>query len=151
MRGLGVPTVIDRVVQQAITDVLSLEYEPTFSDRSYGFRPKRSTHMALLKAKELANTGYTWTLETDLAKFFDTVPHQRLIGKLSQCIQDGQVISLIHRIMRAEVSDKGELTRPRWACRREDLSPRCWRTSISTNSTKCSKEGGIKSSATRTT
>ena len=110
MRGLGVPTVIDRVVQQAITDVLSLEYEPTFSDRSYGFRPKRSTHMALLKAKELANAGYTWTVETDLAKFFDTVPHQRLIGKLSQRIRDGRVISLIHRIMRAEVSDKGELT-----------------------------------------
>ena len=110
MRGLGVPTVIDRVVQQAITDILSLEYEPTFSDRSYGFRSKRSTHMALLKAKELANAGYTWTVETDLAKFFDTVPHQRLIGKLSQRIQDGRVISLIHRIMRAEVSDKGELT-----------------------------------------
>lgn len=110
MRGLGVPTVIDRVVQQAITNVVSMEYEPTFSDRSYGFRPKRSTHMALLKARDLANEGYTWTVETDLAKFFDTVPHQRLIGKLSQRIKDGRVISLIHRIMRADVSDKGELT-----------------------------------------
>ncbi|WP_303035750.1 reverse transcriptase domain-containing protein, partial [uncultured Duncaniella sp.] len=78
-RQLGIPTVVDRVIQQSIAQVLSLVYEPEFSATSYGFRPRRSAHQALQKAQEIINGGYKYCVDLDLEKFFDTVNHSKLI------------------------------------------------------------------------
>ena len=102
-RQLGIPTVVDRVVQQAIQQVLSPIYEPKFSETSYGFRPKRSAHDALKKCKESAKEGYTYVVDMDLEKFFDTVSQSKMIEILSRTIKDGRVISLIHKYLRAGV------------------------------------------------
>lgn len=100
-RQLGIPTVVDRMVQQGIQQVLSPIYEPRFSETSYGFRPRRSTHDALKKCKEYANEGYTYVVDMDLEKFFDTVSQSKMIQILSRTIKDGRVISLIHKYLRA--------------------------------------------------
>lgn len=100
-RKLGIPTVVDRMVQQAIQQVLSPIYEPTFSETSYGFRPGRSAHDALKKCKEYANEGYTYVVDMDLEKFFDTVSQSKMVEILSRTIKDGRVISLIHKYLRA--------------------------------------------------
>lgn len=100
-RLLGIPTVVDRVVQQSIQQVLSPLYEPVFSETSYGFRPKRSAHDALKKCKEYANEGYTYVVDMDLERFFDTVSQSKMIEILSRTIKDGRVISLIHKYLRA--------------------------------------------------
>lgn len=102
-RQLGIPTVVDRVVQQAIQQVLSPIYDPLFSETSYGFRPQRSAHDALRKCKEYANEGYTYVVDMDLEKFFDTVSQSKMIEVLSKVIKDGRVISLIHKYLRAGV------------------------------------------------
>ncbi len=100
-RKLGIPTVVDRVIQQAILQVLSPIYEPKFSETSYGFRPKRSAHDALKKSKEYANQGYTYVVDMDLEKFFDVVNQSKMVEILSRTIKDGRVISLIHKYLRA--------------------------------------------------
>ena len=102
-RPLGIPTVVDRLVQQSIAQVLSPIYERIFSDDSYGFRPGRSCHGALLKAQSHVNSGYKYVVDLDLEKFFDTVSHSRLIELLSRRIKDGRVISLIHKYLLAGV------------------------------------------------
>jgi len=103
MRMLGVPTVIDRVIQQAITQILSPIYEKQFSTNSYGFRPKRSAHQALNKCKDYITDGYKYAVDMDLEKFFDTVNHSKLMEVLSRTVQDGRVISLIHKYLNAGV------------------------------------------------
>ncbi len=100
-RQLGIPTAVDRVIQQAIMQVLSPLYDVTFSETSYGFRPKRSTHDALRKSIEYANEGYTYVVDMDLEKFFDVVNQSKMIEILSRTIKDGRVISLIHKYLRA--------------------------------------------------
>ena len=107
-RQLGIPTVVDRVIQQAIAQILSPIYEPLFSDNSYGFRPKRSAHDALKQCQNYITAGYKYTVDMDLEKYFDTVSHSKLIEVLSRTIKDGRVISLIHRYMNAGVIDKGK-------------------------------------------
>ena len=102
-RLLGIPTVVDRTVQQSITQVLSPIYEKQFSDMSYGFRPQRSAHQALKKCQEYINEGYKYAVDMDLEKFFDTVNHSKLIEVLSKTIKDGRVISLIHKYLNAGV------------------------------------------------
>lgn len=102
-RPLGIPTVVDRLVQQSISQILSPLYEAEFSESSYGFRPKRSCHDALRKAQSHINSGYRYAVDLDLEKFFDTVSHSRLIEVLSRKIRDGRVISLIHRYLVAGV------------------------------------------------
>lgn len=102
-RNLGIPTVTDRVIQQAIVQVLTPIFEPTFSDTSYGFRPRRNAHQAVRKVVEYANEGYRYTIDLDLEKYFDTVNHSRLIQILSNTIKDGRVISLIHKYLNAGV------------------------------------------------
>ena len=102
-RRLGIPTVVDRVIQQSIAQVLSLVYEPKFSETSYGFRPRRSAHQALQKAQEIINDGYKYCVDLDLEKFFDTVSHSKLIQLLGETIKDGRVISLIHKYLNAGV------------------------------------------------
>lgn len=108
MRTLGIPTAVDRVLQQAITQVLSPIFEPQFVETSYGFRPKRSAHDALRKCKEYANQGYTYVVDMDLEKFFDTVNQSKMIEILSRTIKDGRVISLIHKYLRAGAMNRGK-------------------------------------------
>lgn len=103
MRQLGIPTVVDRVIQQAIAQVLGLVYEPKFSDGSYGFRPGRSAHQALRRAQEIINDGYKYCIDLDLEKFFDTVNQSKLVQLLSDTIKDGRVVSLVHKYLRAGV------------------------------------------------
>lgn len=100
-RQLGIPTSVDRVIQQAILQVLSPLYDATFSETSYGFRPKRSAHDALKKSIEYANEGYTYVVDMDLEKFFDVVNQSKMIEIISRTIKDGRVISLIHKYLRA--------------------------------------------------
>ena len=107
VRKLGIPTVVDRMVQQAIAQVLTPIYEPQFSETSYGFRPNRSAHDALRKCQEYANDGYRYVVDMDLEKFFDTVSQSKLIEVLSRSIKDGRVLSLIHRYLNAGVIQHG--------------------------------------------
>ncbi len=106
-RKLGVPTVVDRVFQQAITQVLSPIYEEQFSENSYGFRPKRGAHNALKQCQQEVNEGYVYVVDIDLEKFFDTVCQSKLIEVLSRTIKDGRVISLIHKYLNAGVIRNG--------------------------------------------
>lgn len=99
MRLLGIPTVVDRFVQQAISQVLSPIYEREFSANSFGFRPKRSAHHALRAGQSYLNAGYKYAVDLDLAKFFDTVNQSKLIEILSRRIKDSRVISLIHKYL----------------------------------------------------
>lgn len=107
MRTLGIPTAVDRGIQQAIAQELLPIFEPHFVETSYGFRPKRSAHDALKKCKEYANQGYSYVVDMDLEKFFDTVNQSKMIEILSRTIQDGRVISLIHKYLRAGAMNRG--------------------------------------------
>lgn len=107
MRQLGIPTVIDRLVQQAINQALTPIYERQFSNRSYGFRPRRSCHHALHEAKKIIDEGCHYVVDLDLERFFDTVNHSKLIEILSRTIKDGRVISLIHKYLRSGVLVSG--------------------------------------------
>jgi len=106
-RRLGIPTVVDRVYQQAIAQVLSPIFEKQFSKNSFGFRPKRGAHNALKQCQENANDGYVFVVDMDLEKFFDNVCQSKLIEVLSRTIKDGRVISLIHKYMNAGVVSNG--------------------------------------------
>ena len=106
-RPLGIPTVIDRVVQQAAAQVLSKVYEPIFSDSSYGFRPNRSCHMAIWKALDYLNDGYAWVIDFDIEKYFDTVNHDKLISILREQVNDSATLHLIRSFLRAGVMEDG--------------------------------------------
>lgn len=106
-RMLGVPTVIDRMIQQAIVQVLQPIYEPLFSESSYGFRPKRSAQQAMKQALEYYKEGYTQVVDLDLAKYFDTVNHEILIGMLREQIKDERVINLIRKYLESGVMIDG--------------------------------------------
>ena len=110
-RKLGVPTVVDRVIQQAIAQELSPIYEEQFSENSFGFRPKRGAHDALRQCQRNADDGYVYVVDMDLEKFFDTVCQSKLIEVLSRTIKDGRVISLIHKYLNAGVIAKGMFER----------------------------------------
>ena len=102
-RPLGIPTVVDRVIQQAIGQVLSPLYESQFSDQSYGFRPGRGAHDALRQCVQYITDGYRWVVDMDLEKFFDTVNQSKLIQLLSNTVKDGRVVSLVHKYLRAGI------------------------------------------------
>ncbi|MFA9463342.1 MAG: group II intron reverse transcriptase/maturase [Velocimicrobium sp.] len=106
-RKLGVPTVVDRVIQQAITQELTPIYEEQFSENSFGFRPKRGAHNALKQCQKNVNDGYVYVVDMDLEKFFDTVCQSKLIEVLGRTIKDGRLISLIHKYLNAGVITKG--------------------------------------------
>ena len=103
MRKLGIPTVVDRVVQQAIAQQLTPLFEPQFHDSSYGFRPGRGAHDALLACKRNVDEGYIWVVDMDLERFFDTVCQPKLIQILSETVKDGRVVSLVHKYLNAGV------------------------------------------------
>ena len=106
-RKLGVPTVVDRVIQQAIIQELTPIYEEQFSNNSFGFRPKRGAHDALRQCQKNVNDGYVYVVDMDLEKFFDTVCQSKLVEVLSRTIKDGRVVSLIHRYLNAGVIANG--------------------------------------------
>jgi group II intron reverse transcriptase/maturase len=108
-RKSGIPTVADRLLQQAISQILTPIYERQFTDHSYGFRPGRNAHQALRKIQTYANSGYIHAADMDLEKYFDTVNQSKLIEILSRTIKDGRVISLIHKYLRAGVSAGGKI------------------------------------------
>lgn len=109
VRKLGIPTVVDRVVQQAIVNQLTPLFEPQFSNSSYGFRPNRSAHDALLACKRHIDEGCVWVVDMDLEKFFDTVNQSKLIQLVSDTVTDGRVVSLIHKFLNAGVMVKDEV------------------------------------------
>ena len=106
-RPLGIPTVIDRVIQQAMAQIISTIYEPIFSEHSYGFRPGRSAHMAMEEVLYNLNDGYEWIVDLDIEKFFDTVNHDKLISILRENVKDSTTLHLIRAYLRAGVFDKG--------------------------------------------
>lgn len=106
-RQLGIPTVIDRVIQQALLQVLEPLFEAGFSESSYGFRPGRSTHQALKKASEYVKAGYDWVVDIDLEKFFDNVNHDILMRKVSQKIQDKRVLRLTRAYLQSGIMQDG--------------------------------------------
>ena len=106
-RPLGIPTVADRVIQQAVAQVLSTIYEPIFSEHSYGFRPKRSAHMAMEEVINSLNEGYEWIIDLDIEKFFDTVNHDKLISILRENVNDATTLHLVRAYLRAGVLDNG--------------------------------------------
>ncbi|MTQ69855.1 hypothetical protein GMD08_12375 [[Ruminococcus] torques] len=110
-RKLGVPTVVDRVIQQAITQELMPIYEEQFSENRFGFRPQKGQHDALRQCQKNVNDGYVYVVDMDLEKFFDTVCQSKLIEVLSRTIKDGRVISLIHKYLNAGVLVKGMFER----------------------------------------
>ena len=106
-RLLGVPTVIDRMVQQAMVQVLQPIFEQTFSESSYGFRPKRNAHQAIQRAKQYYEEGYTYVVDLDLEKYFDTVNHDLLIKMVRETVKDEAVIALIRKFLRSGVMADG--------------------------------------------
>jgi RNA-directed DNA polymerase len=112
VRTLGIPTVMDRMIQQAVSQVLTPIFDPTFSEDSYGFRRGRSTHQAVARAREHMAAGYRWVVDLDLAKFFDTVQHDVLMRRVSRRVKDKRVLRLIGRFLRAGMMEGG-LTSPR--------------------------------------
>ena len=110
MRMLGIPTVVDRLIQQAIHQVLQPIYEPRFSENSYGFRPGRGAHQAVLKAQEHVASGKRWIVDMDLAKFFDRVNHDILMSRLARVIEDKRMLKLIRRYLQAGMMEGGLVT-----------------------------------------
>lgn len=102
-RGLGIPNVIDRVVQEAVREVLEPLYEPTFHASSHGFRPGKSCHTAIAQAKRYVEDGYEWVVDLDLEKFFDRIPHERLMARLSERVRDRRLLVLVGRMLKAKV------------------------------------------------
>lgn len=110
VRLLGIPTVTDRFIQQAIAQVLTTIYDPMFSDHSYGFRPSRSAHDAVRKAKGYIQEGYRWVVDIDLEKFFDKVNHDKLMGTLAKRIEDKRLLKLIRKYLESGIMINGIVT-----------------------------------------
>ena len=106
-RNLGIPTIMDRIIQQAVVQVISPIFEEQFRETSYGFRPGRSCEQAVVKALEYLNDGYEWIVDIDLEKFFDTVNQDKLITIIGKAIKDGDVVSLIRKYLSAGVMENG--------------------------------------------
>ncbi len=107
VRMLGIPTVLDRLIQQALLQVLQPAFDPTFSDHSFGFRPRRSAHQALDRAKEHIAAGHRWVVDMDLEKFFDCVNHDVLMSRLARRIEDKRILRLIRRYLQAGMMEGG--------------------------------------------
>ena len=127
-RHLGVPTVIDRFIQQALLQVLQQDWDDSFSDSSFGFRPKRSAHQAIRQAQQYVREGYRWTVDMDLEKFFDSVNHDILMQRIKQRIDEQAVLILIYRILKADISINGDRQPNRAGTPQGGPLSRCWPT-----------------------
>jgi RNA-directed DNA polymerase len=107
IRKLGIPTVLDRFIQQAVMQVLQKQWDPTFSDHSYGFRPGRSAHQAVSQAQQYIAEGYRWCVDLDLEKFFDRVSHDKLMARIETRISDRRMLQLIRAFLKAGVMEGG--------------------------------------------
>ena len=107
IRKLGIPTVLDRFIQQAVMQVLQRRWDRTFSQRSYGFRPNRSAHQAVAQAQQYVAAGYRWVVDIDLEKFFDRVNHDKLMGEVAKRITDKRMLKLIRAYLNAGVMENG--------------------------------------------
>ena len=107
VRKLGIPTVLDRLIQQAVMQVLQRQWDSTFSDHSYGFRPGRSAHQAVAQAQEYIAAGYGWVIDLDLEKFFDRVNHDKLMGQIAKRVEDKRLLKLIRAFLNAGVMENG--------------------------------------------
>jgi RNA-directed DNA polymerase len=107
VRNLGIPSALDRLIQQAILQVLQKYWDQTFSEHSYGFRPGRSAHQAVAKAQAFAKQGFTWVVDLDLEKFFDRVSHDRLMAKIAERVKDKRVTRVIRRFLVSGVMENG--------------------------------------------
>src|SRR5215510_6549043 len=107
VRKLGIPTVLDRFIQQAVMQVLQRQWDPTFSHHSYGFRPRRSAHQAVSQAQQYIAQGYGWVIDLDLEKFFDRVNHDKLMGQIAKRIEDKRLLKLLRAFLNAGVMENG--------------------------------------------
>src|SRR6266704_489032 len=107
VRKLGIPTALDRFVQQAVMQVLQQQWDRTFSDSSYGFRPRRSAHHAVARAQQYIAAGYGWVIDLDLEKFFDRVNHDKLMGQIAKRVEDKRLLKLIRAFLNAGVMENG--------------------------------------------
>src|SRR2546425_1077109 len=107
VRKLGIPTVLDRFIQQAVLQVLQRRWDPTFSEHSYGFRPGRSAHQAVAQAQRYIADGYGWVVDLDLEKFFDRVNHDKLMGRVAKRVEDKRLLKLIRAFLNAGVMENG--------------------------------------------
>jgi len=110
VRKLGIPTVLDRFIQQAVMQVLQRQWDPEFSDHSYGFRPGRSAHQAVAQAQQYIAEGYGWCVDLDLEKFFDRVNHDRLMAQIAKRVDDKRLLKLIRTFLNAGVMENGLLS-----------------------------------------
>jgi len=113
MRQLGIPTVQDRFIQQALQQVLSPQFEPTFSEHSYGFRPGRSAHAAVKAAQAHVEAGYKWVVDIDMERFFDTVNHDRLMARMKAVVKEKRVLRLVNAYLKAGVMVNGVVVETR--------------------------------------
>src|SRR5437764_401882 len=107
VRKLGIPTVLDRFIQQAVMQVLQRRWDPTFSEHSHGFRPKRSAHQAVEQAQQYIAAGCRWVVDLDLEKFFDRVNHDKLMAKIAERIDDKRLLKLIRAFLRVGMMEGG--------------------------------------------
>jgi RNA-directed DNA polymerase len=107
VRKLGIPTVLDRFIQQAVMQVLQRQWDRTFSDHSYGFRPGRSAHQAVAQAQQYIAAGHGWCVDLDLEKFFDRVSHDKLMGQIAKRVEDKRLLKLIRAFLNAGVMENG--------------------------------------------
>jgi group II intron reverse transcriptase/maturase len=151
VRKLGIPSVLDRFIQQAVMQVLQRRWDRTFSNHSYGFRPGRSAHQAVAQAQQYIAEGYGWCVDFDLEKFFDRVNHDKLMGQVAKRVEDKRLLKLIRAFLTLGWWRMGWLVRASRVPHKEVHFRHCSAISCSTNSTGSWSAGDFALFDTRTT